>query len=244
MLVSGEVASKSVVNMRHKMLDAVRSALEKAKFGKGQESDDESKEKDKDKAKEKRRKGDRDKEAVAGKLTATVGSDEEDGNMEEQGDEEEAVVAAAVVAAKSRVGGVLQRVSNPEVRKLKQQRGQIGREKEPEAVAAVAASSKAKPHSADALEDDFGDIVEFEPEEDKLMLSKKERMKKAMKMAKLAKRKGNQRAGSGGSEEPVYDNAGESTGGDAEELTEAKSMTGAGPRDRKAREVKPKVITF
>ncbi|EFJ48589.1 hypothetical protein VOLCADRAFT_90716 [Volvox carteri f. nagariensis] len=293
----GEVATKNVVNMRHKMLDAVRAALEKAKSTVQQQGEEKEK-KIKDDEEEvtagsdgeddeqqhhqqqtqlkrgraERRKGDGGAGRNPAAATAANGDEEGAGvrpreNEEEDGEEEEEdVVAAAVAAVKSRQGGVLQRTSNAEARKLKQQRageqgagrmkGSIDGEEEG-AVAATtptptaadraakqpAASAPAPgadkvPYSADALDDDFANIAEFEAEEDKLTLSKKERLKKAAKQAK-AKRKAERRAGMGGSE----DGAEEGPAGEEREVPswgkQGAVQPAAGPGSKKH-----KVVTF
>ncbi|GIL66996.1 hypothetical protein Vafri_20399 [Volvox africanus] len=274
----GEVASKNVVNMRHKMLDAVRAALSKAKSAKQDEEDEEEEQHqqnkkgemaaDRDKEQPKWQKGGKDarksrQAEAADDSDGDAGSgDSEDKDERETsaggGDESEdadGTVAAAVAAVKSRQGGVLQRASNPEAKKMKQQRGrekvtghsmagsspadtQEETEAAPKAAKqpAVAKAAGGKvPYSADALEDDFGDIVEFEPEEDKLTLSKKERMKKAIKQTK-AKRKAERLAGTAGSDDPDGAQMGKGDEGQEEGAEAVQAKDGGKKR--------PKVVTF
>ncbi|GIL82947.1 hypothetical protein Vretimale_8479 [Volvox reticuliferus] len=277
-IITGEVASKNVVNMRHKMLDAVRAALSKAKSAKQDEEADEDEERRLQKKKEetaadsgkyqkeqpKLRKGGKDarktqQAEAAGDSDEDVGpgdsEDEREGGTDGDDESEDAdgAVAAALAAVKLRQGGVLQRASNPEAKKMKQQRdrekvkghGRAGSspadmQEEAEAApkaakqpAAMKTSGGKVPYSADALEDDFGDIVEFEPEEDKLTLSKKERMKKVIKQGK-AKRKAERLAGTGGLEDPDGLRGGVDDGQEGAEAMHAKS----GGKKR------PKVVTF
>ncbi|KXZ42055.1 hypothetical protein GPECTOR_214g437 [Gonium pectorale] len=172
----GEVAAKGVVNMKHKMLDAVRNALQKAKSA-GQDVQEKAPEPKRAEAS-----ADEDEEENERGRQDAVGSEGEE--------TEEGAVAAALATAKARKGGVLNKTANPEGRKLKHKRGAAAVDaaapgEEPEEAAEPAGGKQAyPPASADALEDDFGDIVEFEAEEDKLTLSKKERLKKAVKQAK------------------------------------------------------------
>ncbi|GFR44098.1 hypothetical protein Agub_g5258 [Astrephomene gubernaculifera] len=202
----GEVAVKDIVNMRHKMLDAVREALKKAKSA-ALEAEEEEEEERQQQVEEGGKQQQQGKEK-AKKASKEDEEDEEEG--EEEGEEEEEEAAQP-------------------------KEEESGEEKA--ATEAPAPASK-QPFSADALEDDFGAVVEFEPEEDKLTLSKKERLKKGAKLVK-EKRKAERRTvlaggGGGGSEEP------EEEGGRGVGVKEG----GWGKGGKAAAPKKPKVVKF
>eukprot|EP00198_Chlamydomonas_reinhardtii_P003269 XP_001692605.1 prolyl-tRNA synthetase [Chlamydomonas reinhardtii] len=175
----GEVATKNIVNMRHKMLDAVREALGKVKSG-AYDHEEEEEEAQQEEA-------------------------EEQPEASEEATEEE-----APAAKKGKKEG--KKESKKEGKKSKQAASEEDEEEEQAAEGGDDEKEEAKPEkgavgaSADALEDDFGELAAvIEPEEDKLVLSKKERLKK-MDKARKDQRKAERRAelggkGGGGSED-------------------------------------------
>lgn len=176
---AGEVATKNIVNMRHKMLDAVREALGKVKSG-AYDHEEEEEEAQQEEA-------------------------EEQPEASEEATEEE-----APAAKKGKKEG--KKESKKEGKKSKQAASEEDEEEEQAAEGGDDEKEEAKPEkgavgaSADALEDDFGELAAvIEPEEDKLVLSKKERLKK-MDKARKDQRKAERRAelggkGGGGSED-------------------------------------------
>ncbi|KAG2437067.1 hypothetical protein HYH02_011327 [Chlamydomonas schloesseri] len=208
----GEVATKTIVNMRHKMLDAVREALGKVKSGAYDNEEEE--------------------EEAAAAEEQPEQEVEEDADEEQEEEEEE----EAPAPKKGKKEG-----KKKSKKAASEEEEEAGEEQDEEEEGAKPGKGKgAVGVSADALEDDFGDLaVVIEPEEDKLVLSKKERLKKMDKVRK-DQRKAERRAelgargggGGGGSED-----GGEEQGGGGGWGAEEK---GAGKKKAK----KAKVVSF